>query len=383
MGSVMKWFIIIVVILAAFMSYMWFRTMNNAGEFTTLVPRFDGTCEPLEGYVGAEDFAFDAETGIVYAATTDRRALWRDGEEARGAIWAIPLDAPETAERIDLTGGAPEVFHAHGIDLHIDASGVRRIFAVNHVADEDHILIYRLGANGRLTLERTVADPLIHNINDITATGPDSFYFTIDQEAATGSFEELLEGILQRPTGKVGHFDGTTARVVATDLKYANGLVVSHDGATLYVAETIRRGLAIYDRDPATNDLVHREFAFLGTGVDNIIQDADGRLFIGAHPKLLTFALGHGKDPAKIAPSQVIVVDPENVDGLGRGADQVFLSLGADISGSATGFVDVASGRMLIGPVYDDHILSCDLPEVWRHSQSHPAARPVHESDLE
>lgn len=377
MGAIVRWGVIILVVLAAVLSFLWFRAMSNAGEFTTLVPRFDGTCEPLEGYVGAEDFAFDAENRIVYAAAQDRRALWREGEEVRGAIYAINLDDPGRSPVRDLTGGVPEAFHAHGIDLFIDEAGVRRVFAVNHTHDHDEVLIYRVEPGGLFTLERTVVDPNIHHINDLAATGPDSFYYSIDKETETGSTQELIEGVLQIASGKVGYFDGESARVVATGLNYANGLAVSHDGGTLYVAETVGRRIDVFDRDPATNDVTLRERNFVGTGVDNIYQDPDGRLFIGAHPKLLTFAMGHAVDPEKRAPSQVIVIDPENVDGADVDVDQVFLSLGDDIAGSATGFVDVASGKMLIGPVYDPHILYCQLPEVWRHSEAHPASRPL------
>lgn len=361
--------VLAVVAVLAGVSFMGFQTWRRAGEGTTLVARFDGECTRLDGYIGAEDLVLDPETRIVYAAGEDRRALLA-GQPARGAIWAIPLDAPETGDHVDLTVGAPEEFNAHGIDLYVAPDGTRFILAVNHTQAGDRIELFRLDA-GRLVHLKTFADPLIAHINDVVALEPEIFYATHDKDAETGSFGEILEGALEKKTGSVVFYDQGAAREVADGLQYANGINISADGGKLYVAETTGRSLTIYDRDPVTNDLTFADRVFVGTGVDNITVDAAGRLFIAAHPKLLTFALGHAKDPAKHSPSQVVVIDPA-----AKTVDQVFLSLGADLSGSTTAVVDVDARRMLIGSVFEPHILSCALPEVWRHSESHPAARP-------
>jgi hypothetical protein len=46
----------------------------------------------------------------------------------------------------------------------------------------------------------------------------------------------------------------------------------------------------------------------IGSGVDNIV-DPDGRLWVAAHPKLLTF-VRHVSDPTALAPSQVFRIGP-------------------------------------------------------------------------
>ncbi len=361
-----------VVVLIAAASLTYWTAWLRAGEATTLTPIFEGTCEAWTGYVGAEDMVRDSATGRVYVSGEDRRAL-RRGDSVRGAIWSVGIDSP--GERVDLTGGAPTDFHPLGIDLHVGADGVNRLFVVNRASIGHRVEVYRVKSDGSLDLERTFSGDLLENANDVAAAGPAAAYVSIDKASPTGSFGEVLEGVFDRPNGMIVRVDADGATVVADNLKYANGLALSEDGATLYAAETLGKRLNFYDIGE-DGGLSIRDRVRLGTGLDNITRDDAGRLFIAAHPKLLTFALGHAKSANKDSPSQVVVVDPAN-----EVVDQVFLSLGADISGSSVALVDVAARRMLVGSVYEPHILACDLPEVWRHSESHPARRPVAAGD--
>lgn len=362
--------VIVIVLLAAAVSFFVVRTYDHAGEFTTLRPVFDGECLQLDGFVGVEDMVLDPQTRIVYGAGEDRRAL-RAGEPSRGAIYAIALDDPSGATPLDLSNGAPEEFHPLGVDLHIDADGERRLFVVNRAEAGHRLEIFQL-VDDAWVLERSIVDPSLHNANDVVALGPDRAYVTIDKNAATGSFGEIIEGALRLRNGRImlASVDGVTE--VASGLTYANGIALSQDGATLYVAETVGRALRIYDRDADTNALSLRQRGFLGTGVDNITTDAQGRLFIAAHPKLITLSRGHAAHEGRPSPSQVIMVDPTAQE-----ADQVYLNMGEEISGSSVAVVDVEARRMLIGAIYEPHVLACELPEVWRHSEAYPASRPV------
>ena len=92
-----------------------------------------------------------------------------------------------------------------------------------------------------------------------------------------------------------------------------------------------------------------------GTGVDNITVDDEGMLWLGAHPKLLTF-LRHASDASVLSPSQVLRIDP----GTGR-VDEILLDDGSQLSGSAAAVP--WSDRLLIGPVFDDHLLDCRLSQ--------------------
>jgi len=63
----------------------------------------------------------------------------------------------------------------------------------------------------------------------------------------------------------------------------------------------------------------------------------------------------HAGDASQSAPSQVIRV--RNPDGAEPAVEEIFLSLGADLSGASVGAV--YRDRLLIGAVLDDHILDC------------------------
>jgi arylesterase/paraoxonase len=94
----------------------------------------------------------------------------------------------------------------------------------------------------------------------------------------------------------------------------------------------------------------------LGTGVDNIELDEDGHLWIGAHPKLLTF-VKHAKDLGVLSPSQVLKV-ALGEDGRFR-VDEIFLNDGEALSGSSV--ASVFQNTLLVGSVYDKRFLMCTL----------------------
>ena len=88
------------------------------------------------------------------------------------------------------------------------------------------------------------------------------------------------------------------------------------------------------------------------TGVDNIELDADGNLWVGCHPKLLKF-LSHDKDEKAASSSEII-----RLRNLGNGKWEqvtVYLNDGSQISASSVGAV--YKNRLLIGPVFQRHIL--------------------------
>ena len=112
----------------------------------------------------------------------------------------------------------------------------------------------------------------------------------------------------------------------------------------------------MYDRDPASGDLSLRKKISLKTGVDNIEVDRYGVLWIGAHPKLLTY-LRYTKDPNKLSPSQVLRLTPE-ADG-SFSVDEVYLNDGTALSGSSV--AAVFRNIMLVGSVFDGKFLCCTI----------------------
>jgi len=135
-----------------------------------------------------------------------------------------------------------------------------------------------------------------------------------------------------------------------------NGINVSADGKLLYVSATVKGILHVYDRNIATHDIALKEKLEFHTGLDNIEIDPAGRLYIGAHPKLLTF-VKHAKDPAVLSPSQILRLEARPAGGYDM--EEIYLNTGEEISGSSVGAVH--NNRMLIGAVFDPKILDCRL----------------------
>ena len=122
------------------------------------------------------------------------------------------------------------------------------------------------------------ADHEIRWPNDITLDGAGGFYFT----------ESL------RHEGAVIHVDAEgEARVFARDIDFANGLVLSPDGTSLYVAESYTNRILIIDvESPGKPAGAARLFADLPTHgaeqaedgasslPDGITVDDDGRLWV-------------------------------------------------------------------------------------------------------
>jgi arylesterase/paraoxonase len=165
---------------------------------------------------------------------------------------------------------------------------------------------------------------------------------------------QTIETYLQLTGAQVLFYGEGGFRPVLDDVLYPNGINVSPDGRTLYLASTSGRALRVYDRNPATERLMFREEVFLDSGPDNIEVDEGGELWIGSHPKMLRVDK-HRANPAVLSPSQVLHVTKD-----GR-VDEVYLDDGATLSGASVGAVH--GRRLLVGEIFDDGFLDCELAE--------------------
>lgn len=330
-------------------------TVWLAGELSPIAPHFAGTCVAMPGVVGAEDLALDRLGERVFLSAIDRR-----GDAARqaatGGLWSLDLgDANARPVRRTHDLGFP--FHPHGVGLARSASATV-LMVVNHrggghvfEAVQDTIEVFAASSEGELTHLRSVADALLRSVNDVAPLTEGRFYATIDHGEPAG-FMRKIEDYTRRPWASVVLYNGRRARTVADGLRYANGVALSADGSELYVAATVDRAIFVY-RVGADGGLRQLRRIETGTGVDNITVDGQGTLWLGAHPKLLTF-LRHAADASVLSPSQVLKVDPR-----AGSVEEILLDDGSRLSGSAAA---VPWGdRLLIGPVFDDHLLDCRL----------------------
>lgn len=339
---------VLVVLVAGWIVRLYWKT----GQFKTIEPHFAGTCKVVGGVVGPEDITIHPATGVAYVSGCDRRAVL-EGGAGHGAIYGYDLKAA-TAKPVNLTPDADPDFRPLGISLFVGQDGRDVLFVINHQGGEHRIEVFDVKEGGLIHRE-TLTSPMLLSPNDIVAVGPDRFYVTNDHRYPSG-WKRYLEDYLTLPLSNVLYFDGSEFNEAASGIAYANGINVSHDGMTLYLCAVTEGSLHIYDRDPDSGRLAQREEIDLRTGVDNVEVGADGALWIGAHPQLLTL-VKHSKDRWTVSPSQVLRVAKKK--GAGYEVEEVYLDTGEQISGSSVGAV--WDNRLLIGAIFDSKFLDCRL----------------------
>ncbi|MBX3023713.1 SMP-30/gluconolactonase/LRE family protein [bacterium] len=324
------------------------------GMFIRITPHFDGHCRLVTGPVGPEDLTIDAPARRAIISAYDRRAA-RSGRPVPGGIWSYSLDAVD-AVPVNLTPDAGLYLQPHGISLWREPDGREVLFAVNHPAPghgwpEHTIEIYDL-AGDTLTHRATLTDPRLVMPNDLVAVGVDRFYVTNTHAYGRGRMQ-VIETYLRLRGAQVLRYGPGGFTTAIAKLVFPNGINVSRDGRTIYVAAVTDRSVLVYDRDPATDALTPRGEIPIHSGGDNIEIDDEGQLWIGAHPKLLAMSR-HATDPSVPAPAQVLRVSAD-----GRTVDEIYLNDGTPIAASSVGAR--FANRLLIGQIFSDGFLDCEM----------------------
>lgn len=361
MGRLLRILGIVLVLLVVVGGVLVYRILNAAGHFNTVASNFAGKCQAVAGIVGAEDIELDRQTGMLFISSYDRRVCPTCSMPPQdGGIYLAPIDRPGVAPRL-LTAELALPFRPHGVSFFADAAGRKTLAVVNHPGeDESNVMLFDIAGdstaapNLTLTLRRTVEDPLLRNLNDVTLVSHEAFYATNDHGSET-AIGEQLETWLLLPRSAVTYYDGGAATMVASGFNYANGINRNADASEIYVAETTGRKLSTFRRNATTGALAHIHELFIPMGLDNIDVDSDGNLWIGAHPRLLDF-LGHAQDTKKLSPSAVVKVMPA---GDATGFETIYVDTGEELSGSSVAVHD--KGRLVIGAVFDPKYLNCTL----------------------
>lgn len=356
--------LIFLVVLAGVLSYAIY-ILKIAGQFKSIEPHFDGHCTLVPGVPGPEDIAALSDRSGVFISSQDRRAHLVGGD-ARGAVYYLDTSRPD-AHPVNLTPDAPGDFRPHGIGLY--ESDTTRLFVVNHPRGDmkgdlpgqgpaHSIEIFDFTDDPpTLAHIRTVAGPALVTPNDVAPVGPEQFYATNDH--GTGDKRgRMLEDYLRLARSHLVFFDGAKFTRLPGDYRYANGIIASRDGRRVYLGASTDRTVYVFDRDQASNALSLADSIFVDTAVDNLDIDAAGDIWLGAHPKMLTF-MAHAKDAGVPSPSQVLRISPQ--PGRGHAVEEVFLSDGRDLSSST---VAVRIGRrLLIGSVFAPGYFDCQMSQ--------------------
>jgi len=347
-------FIILGTALLAALGWFLAHIIPAAGVFADLEPTLVEQCRRVEIAPGTEDITIDPDLNLAFISAADRRD-WYNGTGAAGVnpangIYTLSLDGADTVTRVS---PAMENFLPHGIYLWRGANGEKRLFVVNHPpTGEELIEIFNVGEAGALTHLESISFAAMHSPNDVLATGPRQFYATNDRGYEDGVMA-TLEAYMALPFSSAVYYDGEEGRIIQKGLTYANGINQSADGKTVYIAELLKRRIAVFDRDAATGALTRRGYLKTNTSPDNIEVARDGALWIAGHSKIFDF-VAHAEDASAIAPSHVVRIDPAT-----GGSKDVFISTNGEINGSSVGAV--WDDTLIVGAVFDGHVMVCPL----------------------
>ena len=330
------------------------KTFHDAGEFTKIKPHFKGSFKSIAGVLSSEDITIHQESGLAFISSADHRQS-RAGENQmhQGAIWGLDLDSANH-ELVNLTAKFSKEFNPHGIGLWIGENSSLSLFVVNHCRDDHYVEIFDYLGN-ELVHRESISGAMMHGPNDVIPVDSRKFYATNDH-GYSSRIGRMAEEYLQLARSFVLYYDGENFHKVAKGLAYANGINLSADRQTVYVAATVGKKLYVYNRNMESGHLTLQNSIDLGTGPDNIEMDASGALWIGSHPKLLTF-VQYSKDPNVLSPSQVLKVVPQRNEEYT--VEEIYLSNGNPLSGSSV--AAVFKNTMLIGSVFDKQFLLCNL----------------------
>lgn len=341
-----------------------------SGVGLPLETKLAADCVRVDVAPGAEDIQYDPGTGLAFITAENRRVIdhanpapgmgTADGNGVYVVDVSGPLDELGAARRV-----SPEEwrdFRPHGLYLWSgedeEGSAIKRLFVVNHKSlarenIEQNIEIFDVGEGGSLTHLESVSFPEMFSPNDVVAVGPRQFYASNDvvNREGVALYAEVLFSL---PISSAVYFDGEEGRTVAEGLAFGNGINVSPDGKSVYIAEWTDHQVSFYDR-LEDNTLVHRASYSMPAGVDNIDVGPDGTIWFGGLSRLFDF-IESRDNPAKTVDSIAVKVDPET------GAyETVFQAFNGEINSAS--IAAVAGDKLLIGSVNDPFILACPKPD--------------------
>ncbi|MGZ3745032.1 MAG: hypothetical protein ACXWRE_07370 [Pseudobdellovibrionaceae bacterium] len=310
--------------------------LHDAGVFRPLSDVKYGSCQKIGPLKGPEDMAL---VGAKVIVSSDARSA----DAPPGYLFSYDLQSQKTEDltsRLHLTFP----FHPHGIDTWTEGRKTF-VYVVNHL-DESHtrVEVFELNSEldsklrNELAFVKSIEEENFQSGNDLLAVGKDQFYLTSDF-GTPHKLRQKFQTYFWQKTGYVTFYDGNKSKRVMDHLFFANG-IAKGAGHKIFVASMFEKVL----RQLNGSEVVPLE------GAPDNINAYNGKIYIAAHPNL--FALKkQEEDRNNKAPSKIIEWD-------GKRTITIYENKGDEIS-SASVALPVSESRILIGSVFDDHILDC------------------------
>ena len=312
-------------------------------------------CIRITGMPGPEDFAYIPSENILVVSSDDRR-----NRESDGKLFWIDLKLPpekQVGNLIDIE--YPKAFRPHGVSyITTDTGG--RLFVISHPnpdAGLHTVEVFDMTPkwNGREWKHvETLQSELFTSPNDLVAL-PDGTVFVSNDSGKGGNTVKKIKALFKIKNGNITYYDGAEYIDLGNPESYGNGInYLKEDGAEyLYRAALMDKSVKKYEivrTDGKVTELKYLSKVDLGTMPDNLEIEPDGTIYAACHFNSFTF-LKHAKDAANISPSQILRISPDGE------VTEIYANKGEEISASSVG--RVIDGRLYIGQVFGDFVLSC------------------------
>jgi hypothetical protein len=228
--------------------------------------------------------------------------------------WEVAFPGPSPALRLDksLYGDCPgplnvNNFSAHGIALREQARGRYRLYVVGH-GDRESIEIFEVDARGStpaFTWTGCVVLPDDVSANSVAILPDWGFVTTKFLDRTLPQAESMAQARQGKLNGAVfeWHPGGKVMAIAGTELSAPNGIEVSPDGRTLYVAVFGSHEFVRFRRNGST---VKKDAIAVPLSADNVRWSANG--------KLLTAGGNYaGPNAPRTTAWTVLEVDPESL----------------------------------------------------------------------
>jgi hypothetical protein len=311
------------------------------------------------GPVGAEDLvqipgthwiigsgmAENNNPGKLHLIDTEKKSweILYPGKSAQNELDAISYPA---------CAGPPDIakFGAHGIAIRDDRNGRSTVLAVNH--GREAIEVFKLNAAGETPSIRWVGcvpmDETIY-VNSVAFLPGDGFVFTKFYDPKNRP--PFGNNIGQKPTGGVFEWHPETGvrPIAGTELSFANGIEVSKDGKSLYVAAWGAQELV---RFTGSNGSIKKDVVKIDFSPDNLRWAPDGKILVAGQNRESSTA--GGMSPFK--GWTVAKLDPETME-----VSEIFKDHGESPLQNASAAIDV-DGTLWIGSFRADRVACKPAP---------------------
>jgi arylesterase/paraoxonase len=314
---------------------------------------FDGSCTTIALNQNAEDLRVDPASGLVYLT------YYSGVRGSTGTIMLVDPSAEEPHVRAALASD-PAGFAPSGLSLYAPASGKKRLFVTSRTRLGNHsVEVFDQSSTGAFAPVETIRDSLLWSPSAIVAVGPRQFY-VVNPLGFKSSFDDgkgKLGKNLRGNQSTVVYYDGEKMKIVASHLRLADGIALSPDGHTAYVAESAAGRIAIFDRDTATGELKRTGQIRVPGSPHNITVDAQGVLWVSAHPHAMPFMeFLQDPDDRDRAPTRILKVTPAAAPD--KQVEAIYVNDGKELS-AGTVVAPRSGGRFVAGSRTDRKLLMC------------------------